>query len=391
MKNKPGILSHKPLFPEFVPIVRPCLPEFGLLAADVERMLATGVLTKGPHLEQFETKSAAHLQVDHAVGVSSCTVGLMLTYLGMGLTGDVVVPSFTFMATVSSLVLAGLRPVFADVSRDSTNLDPVAVEEAITPRTSAIVAVHNFGNPAEISSLEEIAAKRGLKLIFDAAHGFGSLHRGTPLGGQGDAHVFSLSPTKLVTGGEGGLVATNDWELAERLRIAREYGHSTGYDSAFAGLNGRMAEFNALLALRSLDMLDGVVSHRNILASMYRAELGGVPGIGFQRVHPEDRSCYKDFSVTIDGAGFGMNRDELVRTLAADNIDTRAYYCPAVHAQTAYRSFFRGAQLPNTDFLSARSLSLPMWSHMEPETVSLICLAVKRAHEHAAEIRDLWI
>lgn len=389
MGDNLAILSNTPLFSDFVPIVRPWLPDYGELAADIERMFASGCLTKGPNLEAFEKQAAAILGVRHAVGVSSCTVGLFLTYLGLGLTGDVVLPSFTFMATASSLVLAGLQPVFADVNREDTNLDPTAAEAAITPHTSAIVAVHNFGNPAHITALEGLARKRGLKLIFDAAHGFGSLYRGAPLGGQGDAQVFSLSPTKLVTGGEGGLVTTNDGELAGRIRIAREYGHSTGYDSAFAGMNARMAEFNALLASRSLIMLERAVHNRNSLAYRYRGELGDIPGIGFQSIHPRDRSSYKDFSITVDPDDFGISRDELIRVLAAENVDTRAYYSPPVHLQTAYQKFYRGADLPNTRLLSERSLSLPLWSHMEPEIPANICLAIKRAHEHAADIRRL--
>jgi dTDP-4-amino-4,6-dideoxygalactose transaminase len=389
MNDKPAILSKAPLFSDFVPIVRPWLPEYADLAAEVEQMLASGSLTKGRHLEAFERASAKHLGVDHAVGVSSCTVGLFLTYMGLGLTGEVVVPSFTFMATVSALVIAGLRPVFADVNRNTLNLEPRAVEAAITSRTSAIVAVHNFGNPADIEALETLARNRGLKLIFDAAHGFGSLYRGSPLGGCGDAQVFSLSPTKLVIGGEGGVVATNDAELAERIRTGREYGHSTGYDSAFAGINGRMAEFNALLALRSLDMLDRAVSHRNSLASLYREQLENVPGVGFQSISPDDRCSYKDFSITIDPDAFGITRDILVRALSAENIDTRAYYSPPVHEQTAYKRFFNGEELPNTDFLSERCISLPMWSHLQREIVVRICQAIKRIHEHAEEIRSL--
>jgi dTDP-4-amino-4,6-dideoxygalactose transaminase len=389
MNDKPAILSQTPSFSEFVPIVRPWLPEYATLATDVEQMLASGSLTKGRHLEAFERAAAKHLGVDHAVGVSSCTMGLFLAYMALGLSGQVVVPSYTFMATVSALVLAGLRPVFADVNRNTLNLDPSAAEAAITTRTSAIVAVHNFGNPADIDALETIARNRGLKLIFDAAHGFGSLYRGSPLGAYGDAQVFSLSPTKLVIGGEGGLVATNDAELAEKIRIGREYGHSTGYDSAFAGINGRMAEFNALLALRSLGMLDRAVSHRNNLASLYREQLGKVPGVGFQSIHPDDRCSYKDFSITIDPDEFGITRDMLLRALTAENIDTRAYYSPPVHEQTAYKQFFNGEALPNTDFLSERSISLPMWSHLQPEVVLRISEAIKRIHEYAEGIRHL--
>ena len=269
----------------------------------------------------------------------------------------------------------------------TTNLDPSDTQAVITPRTSAIVAVHNFGNPAEVIALEALAHERNLKLVFDAAHASGSLYRQMPLGSQGDAQVFSLSPTKLVIGGEGGLVATNNGDLAERIRVGREYGHSSGYDCVFAGLNGRMPEINALTALRSLQMLEDAVSHRNRLAALYRLELSNLPGLDFQRIHPEDRCSYKDFSITIDAKSFGLARDQLAFSLKAENINTRAYYSPPVHLQTAYRKYDDGRPLRHTLKLSESSLSLPIWSHMNPTIVSGICSAIKRIHFHAGKVR----
>ena len=197
MSNQPAILGNTPIFETKVNIVRPQLPSMDEMQDGVRSIMETGMVTKGKYLREFEEAIAAHLGVKHAVALSSCTTGLMLSYQGLGLKGDVVVPSFTFMASVSSLVWAGLRPIFADVDAGTTNLSPEAAEAAITPNTSAIVAVHNFGNPAEIEALQAVADRHGLKLIFDAAHGFGALYRGKPVGGQGNANAFSLSPTKL--------------------------------------------------------------------------------------------------------------------------------------------------------------------------------------------------
>jgi dTDP-4-amino-4,6-dideoxygalactose transaminase len=387
LADLPAILSGKPVFDEFVPIVRPFLPQLSQLAPEIDRILATGALTKGAHLDAFEKAVAGHLGVRYAVGVSSCTMGLFLTYSALGLTGEVIIPSFTFMATASSLVVAGLRPVFADINPLTANLDPDAVESAITPDTSAIVAVHTFGNPAEIDRLVDLAERRGLKLIFDAAHGFGSLYKGATVGPQGDAQVFSLSPTKLVIAGEGGMVVTNDEGLYGLLRVGREYGMTEGYDSAFAGLNGRLAEFNALLGLNSLNMLEEAVSNRNKTATLFRKRLERLPGIGFQTVDPRNRSSYKDFSITIDPDLFGLTRDELAKALKAENIDTRAYYHPPVHMQTAYKGLPRPVGLRNTELLASRSLSLPMWSHMSEEIAEKICAAIDRVQAHGAEIK----
>ena len=377
-------ISTEPSDPAFdtrVNLVRPVLPTFEEMASEIREILASGMVTKGRYLRLFEEAVAEHLGVQHAVAVSSCTAGLMLAYRCLGLTGDVVVPSFTFMATVSALIWAGARPIFADVDRQTHNLDPGAVEAAITPRTSAIVAAHIFGNPADVEALQEIADRHRVKLVFDAAHGFGALYRGAPVGPQSDVQVYSLSPTKLLIAGEGGIVATNDGDLADRVRWGREYGNSGGYDSAFAGMNARMPEINAVMGLHSLRKLEEAAQRRNELVSLYRQELGRLPGIGFQLVRPGDRCSYKDFSITVDPDAFGLTRDDLAEALNARNVDTRAYYDPPVHRQTAYRQYWDGRPLPVTDLLAERSLSLPLWSRMDGELVLGICRAVAAIHE----------
>jgi dTDP-4-amino-4,6-dideoxygalactose transaminase len=386
MLNSPAILGGEPAFPEKIPIVRPVLPSLPEMSDDLQHMLVSGMVTKGQNLVAFEKALADHIGVKQAVGVSSCTSGLMLTYTGLGLTGDVIVPSFTFMATVSALVWCGLHPIFADVDAGTTNLDPVAAEARITPRTTAIVAVHNFGNPADIPALQAVAERHNLKLIFDAAHGFGARYQGVPVGSQGDAQVFSLSPTKLLIAGEGGVVATNDESLAEKIRLGREYGNNGNYDSAFAGLNARLGEFNALLGLRSLDNLENAARCRNETVAIFQEVLDRLPGVGFQAVRSGDRNSYKDFSVTIDPAAFGLTRDELVVALAAENIDTRKYYEPPVHRQIAYRHFYDGRPLPNTDWLASHSLSFPIWSNMTSEMALRISETVQRIQENAQAV-----
>jgi dTDP-4-amino-4,6-dideoxygalactose transaminase len=387
MNNKPAILGGEPIFATRIPIVRPMLPTFTDLAEDARELFTTGMVTKGRHLQSFENAVADHLGVRNAIAVSSCTTGLMLTYKCLGLTGEVVMPSFTFMATASALIWAGLRPVFADVDFHTTNLDPGAAEAAITPETSAIVAVHNFGNPADLDALQELADRKGLKLICDAAHGFGALYQGRPVGAQADAHVFSLSPTKLVIAGEGGIVATDDDELAARIRIGREYGNSGRYDSAFPGINARMAEFNALMGEHSLRMLESAARRRNEVASLYREMLGALPGIGVQRVRVANRNSYKDFSITVEPEVFGLTRDNLALALERENIDTRTYYYPPVHRQTAYAQFATSCErLHNTDRLASSSLSLPMWSCMSDDIALSICEAIQRIQGFASQV-----
>ncbi len=388
MSDLPAYVGGAPLFATKINIVKPVMPDISELQADLKEILDSGMVTKGRHLAQFEAAIAKHLGVKHAVAVSSCTSGLMLTHKALRLTGEVVVPSFTFMATISSLVWCGLRPVFADVDQNTTNLDPSSAEAAITSETSAILAVHNFGNPADIAGLQVVADRHNIPLIFDAAHGFGALYRGAPVGKQGNANIFSLSPTKLLIAGEGGIVATNDDNLAHMIRIGREYGNNGSYDSLFAGLNARFAEFNAILGLRSLDRLEAAARARNASASIYQEMMGKLPGIGFQSIRPDDRCSYKDFSITVYAEAFGLPRNVLTAALIAENIDIRKYYDPACHQQAAYQHYAGPYALPNTEWLAAHSISFPIWSNMDEKTSLGICEAMHRIYKHRGAIAD---
>jgi dTDP-4-amino-4,6-dideoxygalactose transaminase len=385
----PALLGGTPAFADGLPFMRPTLPSWDELVQPIREIITTGMLTKGHYLEAFEERVARHLRVKHAVTVSSCTTGLMLVYQGLGLEGEVLVPSFTFMATVHPLIWQGATPVFVDIDPLTWNVDLGQIEAHITSRTTAIVAVHVFGNPASIEELEAIARRHGLALIFDAAHGFGALHRGEPLGGYGTAEVFSTSPTKLLVTGEGGIVATNDDDLAYRVQIGREYGNPGTYDSLLPGINARMQEFSAILGLRSLEMLEENALRRNALASCYQRHLAEIPGITFQAIRPYDRSSFKDFTIRIESAQFGLDRNSLSVALAQEGICTRAYYVPPVHQHTTYRELVlrQKPYLPVTESIARDVLSLPMYSHMPADSVAKVCETIGRIHRYAPQIR----
>jgi dTDP-4-amino-4,6-dideoxygalactose transaminase len=404
-----------------VPFVRPALPSAEILQPAFDEIIRSGRLTKGPYCERLEQVVAKRLGVRHAVAVSSCTIGLMLVYRALDLSagscrsrraatdacpvatmealsrfgvartgnrteplGEVILPSFTFLAATAAIVWNNLRPVFVEVDPRTTNVTPQAIAAAITPRTVAIAACHNFGNPCDIPALEAVAAEHGLPLVIDAAHGFGASMHGRPVGNGGTAQVFSMSPTKLVVAGEGGIVATNCDCLAHFVRLGREYGNDGSYDSLFPGVNGRMPELSAATALASLDILDEVAARRNQLAAMYRQELSSLRGIGFVETAPGARSSHKDFSITIDPTRFGMTRDALRRTLAAKGIETRAYYDPPCHRQTAYEHFHdRMKPLPVTDMLAARSLALPIGAQVDEAILGEVCDCIANAKQVA--------
>jgi dTDP-4-amino-4,6-dideoxygalactose transaminase len=394
-----------------VPFVRPDLPAFDGVAAGIEAAFASGMLTKGPELERLEAEAAVALGVRHVVGVSSCTVGLALVLRSLADVGaraaagcaaaaacplpasarrpaagrrEVILPSFNFLAAPAAVEWAGLEPVFVEVDPDTFALDPEAAAAAVTPHTAAIMACHTFGCPCDEEALEAVAARAGVPLVVDAAHGLGTLVRGRQVGAAGLAQVFSLSPTKLVVAGEGGLVATNCDCLADLIRVAREYGNDGHYGCSVAGLNGRLPEISALVARASLARLPEVAARRRAAAAAYREGLAGVPGIGFQLIPAWATSNWKDFTISVDAAQAGIEREVLQARLADAGIDTRAYYDPPCHRMEAFRRYLApGRRLAVTDHLSATLLALPMGSHVPPEVArriaAEICAAVPGA------------
>ncbi len=382
----PAALGGLPIFPQGLPLARPRFPDPAAIARDAERVASSGVLTDGPTVRRLEERAAEYLGVRHCIAVNSCTAGLMLVLRAAELSGDVIVPSFTFAATAHAVAWNGLRPVFADVDPATLTLSADAVARAVGVRVSAILATHLYGAPCDIGSLDAVAARNGIALFFDAAHAFGSRHGDAMVGGFGAAEVFSLSPTKTLVAGEGGIIATNDDLLAERCRIGRNYGNPGNYDCRFVGLNGRMSELHAVLALASFEDLEDRIGRRNELADAYRKILATIPGIAFPAIRDGDRSTYKDLTILVDEAAFGVSADALYEALAAEGVETRRYYSPPVHRMRAYRSVANGVELPVTDAAAAAALSLPLWTDMGEEHVGRMGEALHRIHLHAVDI-----
>jgi dTDP-4-amino-4,6-dideoxygalactose transaminase len=373
MSSRPG-----PVFPDGLPLVRPRVADAAKVAADVEAILASGVLTNGPFVRRFEDSSAAYLGVRHSIAVSSCTAGLMLVLRALDVAGDAVIPSFTFSATAHAAAWNGLRPAWADIEAQALTLSVDAAERAIGVRTSVIVATHVYGTPCRVEGLQAVADRYGVRLVYDAAHAFGSAHGGTRIGGFGDAEVFSLSPTKVVVAAEGGLITTNDDLLAERCRIGRDYGNPGDYDCRFVGLNARMSELHAATALASLDDLDERLAERTRLAGLYRETFREGDGVSFPAVPEGDRSTFKDLTVLIDPDDFGLTADDVAVALADEGVETRRYYSPPVHQQRAYAGVPSDVDLRVTTWASDRVLSLPLWVGMTDHDVEGVGQAFRR-------------
>jgi dTDP-4-amino-4,6-dideoxygalactose transaminase len=386
----PAIHGGRPLFSQRFRFIKPTLPPLEDVLKNYRVAYDNGVITNADLVGKFEAGVAERLHVKHAVAVSSCTSGLMMTERAFDLTGEIIIPSFTFFATGHSARWNGLTPVFADCDPDTWNVDVADVERKITDRTSALLIVHLYGNPADVDALTQIARRHKLKLIFDGAHAFGSQYRGKPIGQFGDAEVFSLSPTKLLVAGEGGLVTTNDDTLAKAIRGMRNYGDTGAYDPEWLGMNARMSEFNAALGLAGLSDVDDRVRRRNAVAKMYDELLAPLPGLRFQKVHPQDVNTFKDYSIHVTPEKFGMNRDELAAGLLAENIETKKYFYPPMHMQTLYKSFHNAGDktLKTTEEVTGGILSLPIYETLTDTTIETVAQAIHRLHNHAARLNE---
>ena len=293
-------------------------------------------------------------------------------------------PSFTFSASAHAVAWNGATPRFVECDPSSFQM---ALDDAAArvPGAGAMLATHVFGAPCSPKEIEDLTRVAGIPLVFDAAHAFGAMHAGVPVGGFGDAEVFSLTPTKPLVAGEGGLVATTRDDVAYKVRIGRDYANPGDYDTQFVGLNGRMSEMHAATALASLEQFEANQARRFEIVSRYRSGLASIPGVHVQSVAETDRSTWKDFTVAIDPAAYGVTRDILRCTLRAEGVDTRTYFDPPVHRQQAYAGIESGA-LPATDALSGRVLSLPVYPALADETVDGIVRCIAAVPDNRAQL-----
>jgi dTDP-4-amino-4,6-dideoxygalactose transaminase len=385
-----ALFGGEPVFGETLHVGRPNLGDRAVFLARLEDALDRRWLTNAGRYEQELERRVSELTgVEHCVAVCNATVALDLLGRALGLTGEVVVPSFTFVASAHALLWQGLRPVFCDVDPRTHHLDPRAVESAIGPGTSAILAVHLWGRPCDVGALSAIARRHGLRLLFDAAHALGCSHRGAMIGGFGDAEVFSLHATKVVNAFEGGMIATNDGDLAARLRLMRNFGFAD-YDRVVClGTNGKMSEASAAMGLTSLESLEEFVAgnHRNHRA--YERGLEGVAGLELVRYDDRERCNWQYVVVEVDEQRAGLDRDGFLRVLQAENVAARRYFFPGVHRMEPYRTIDpdAGARVPNTERLVRRVLCLPTGTAVGEDDVAAVCGLLRFARDHAAEIR----
>jgi len=360
-KNNLAINGAPPAFTEPLHVGRPNVGNREAFLANVSRILDNQWLTNnGPMVQEFERRIAERLGVKHCVAMCNGTIALEIAIRALGLSGEVIVPSWTFVATAHALYWQGITPVFADIDPATHNLDPAAVRRMITPRTSGIIGVHLWGRAAAVAELQAIAAEHGLKLMFDAAHAFGSSYKGQSIGRFGACEVFSFHATKAFNTMEGGAVTSNDDDLAEAMRLMRNFGFK-GYDNVIhPGTNGKMIEVCAAMGLANLDGFDGVIEANQRNHAAYKQALASIPDVSVLDYDPTERNSHH-YVVLEVGDDCPVNRDEIIAALHAENILARKYFWPGCHMMQPYRGLFphAGLILPETSRLAKKILVLP--------------------------------
>lgn len=332
----------------------------------------------GPLMQEFEKRVADYHGVKHCVAMCNGTVALEIAVRALGLEGEVIVPSYTFIATAHALSWQAITPVFADIDPTTHNLDPDAVRRMITPRTTGIIGVHLWGRGAPVDDLQAIADEHGIKLMFDAAHAFGCSCNGKMIGNFGACEVLSFHATKFFNTFEGGAVVTNDDELAETMRLMRNFGFD-GLDKVIhPGTNGKMIEVVAAMGLVNLDAIDGVIEANRRNHNTYRETLTGLRGISLLDFRGAEHNNYQ-YVVMEVGDDCPVTRDRIVEALHAENIRARKYFWPGCHNMSPYRELYphAGLLLPNTQRVANRVVVLPTGTTMDDEMVRTVTSVIR--------------
>ena len=363
--------NGQPVFAEPLHVGRPNVGDEAEFLALAQQLLRRRWLTNnGPLVQELESKIASLHGVKHCVAMSNGTIALEIAIRALGMSGEVIVPSYTFVATAHALFWQGITPVFADIDPTTHNLDPSAVQRMITPRTTGIIGVHLWGRPAPVQALQRIADENGLQLMYDSAHAFSCSVDGTSIGGFGRCEVLSFHATKVYNTFEGGAVLTNEDDLAETMRLMRNFGFA-GFDNVVhPGTNGKMPEINAAMGLVNLRSLSDFIAKNQRNYEHYTRLLSPNNDIRVVRFDAENKPNYQYVVVEVDPS----IRDRVVSGLNAQNILARKYFWPGAHRMKPYRDLFPHAELllPATRYIADRVIILPTGMSMNDDDVRCV-------------------
>ncbi|MCE9634682.1 MAG: DegT/DnrJ/EryC1/StrS family aminotransferase [Planctomycetes bacterium] len=342
----------------------------------------------GPMVRAFEAKVAELSGVRHCVAICNGTIALEIMIRAAGLAGQVIVPSYTFVATAHALQWQEIQPVFCDVDPATHNLDPARVDALVTPRTTGIIGVHLWGRPCDVEGLEEVAKRRGLTLLFDASHAFLCSRKGRMVGGFGSAEVLSFHATKFCNAFEGGAILTNDDDLAEKSRLMRNFGFAGKDRVIYLGSNGKMTEVCAAMGLTSIESAPEFIAANREHWLRYKRRLAGLPGLSVIEYDPAERNNYHYVIVEVDAAKAGLTRDQIVQVLESENVLARRYFAPGAHRMEPYKSEqpLAGFVLPVTLRLAETVFALPSGSAVGAAEVEAVCDIMETAIANAAAV-----
>jgi dTDP-4-amino-4,6-dideoxygalactose transaminase len=339
----------------------------------------------GPLVRELEARIADYVGAKHCVAITNGTIALEIAIRALGLSGEVIVPSFTFIATAHALHWQGITPVFADIDPETHCLDPASVERLITPRTTGVIGVHLWGRPAPVTALETVAREHGLALLYDAAHAFGVSVDGKMVGSFGDAEVFSFHATKFFNTLEGGAVVTDDDDIAHRARLMRNFGF-VGEDAvASDGTNGKMSEISAAMGLVNLDGIQTFIDVNRRNHEAYTRELAGLQGVSVLPMPEGDTSNYQYVVLVVDPT-CARGRDEILARLRAENVLARRYFWPGAHLMEPYRTLYPEAaqHLPVTRRIANSVIVLPTGTAVDLDDIRSVARIVRSACDGAS-------
>jgi len=384
-----ALFGGTPGFAEVLHVGRPNIGNREALMSRISDLLDRRWLTNnGPFVQELEEKIAKLVGVKHCIAMCNATIALEIAIRALGLKGEVIIPSFTFVATAHALQWQEITPVFCDIDPATHTIDPGKIERLITPRTSAVIGVHIWGHVCDIEAIEEICRRRDLHLIFDAAHALGGSYRGRMVGGFGEAEVFSFHATKFFNTFEGGAVTTNNDEIAAKIRLMKNFGFA-GYDNVIhIGTNGKMPEISAAMGLTSLESMHEFIATNQQNYKLYGEELAGLRGIKLM-AYDEDEACnYQYIVLEVDSSKTKITRDHLIQLLWAENVMARRYFHPGCHRMEPYRSYFpqAGQHLEITEAICERVLVLPNGTAVDHDQIRSICQIIRFAIENAPAV-----
>lgn len=384
-----AILGASPAFAHPLHVGRPNIGDRASIHHALDQILDARWLTNdGPMVQAFERQVAAIVDADHCIAVVNATIGMQLLLQALDVRGEVILPSFTFIATAHAIAMQGLTPVFADIDADHHLLDPNEVEAIVGGRTGAIVGVHLWGQPCDDAALGAIARARHVPLIYDAAHAFGSVSDTGGLGRLGTATVFSLHATKMINAFEGGAIVTDDAALARELRLLRNFGFAGLDDIRRIGTNAKMSEISAAMGIASLARLDEFLRHNYRNRAAYEQALLGLPGVTLQVNTLVGRSNAHYVVLQVDET-CPLTRDEVMLVLHAENVLARRYFSPPCHLAIPYRDQSASVPrpLPNTVHTSQTVLCLPTGTAVDLADIQRIGDRLRTALHQAPAVR----